>query len=104
MPTPDRPRSPHEWREFAYTNRARIDSLESELNRVRERQHEMAAEVSAIRFLAQQVKDLAHHVEKLGEDVETISRRALERPTAAVVGQYLSVLIAVIALIVAATR
>jgi len=104
MPNPNRPRNPEEWQEFAYTNRARIDILEAEMNRVRERQHEMSAEVSAIRFLGQQVKDLAVHVEKLGEDVETISRRALERPTAAVVGQYISVLIAVIALIVAATR
>jgi len=66
MPNPKRPRNPQEWQEFAYTNRARIDSLDAEMTRVRERQHEMAAEVSAIRFLAQQIKELALHVEKLG--------------------------------------
>jgi len=82
----------------------RLDALEHEVERLRERQHNIAAEVAAVRYLGQEVAKLASHVEKLGEDVETISRRALERPTAAVVGQYLGVIVAVIALIVAATR
>jgi len=95
------------WRDYAISNRERIAVLERELERVREAQHDMRAEVTAINYLAKEVHRIAESVEALTGRVDTIGKRVLNRPTVpvlAVFAQYVSVIVAVIALIVAATR
>jgi hypothetical protein len=102
MPSTDR-----EWQEFAYSNRERIAALEHELNRVRERQHDMASEIAVIRYLGEKVRDLGEDVVALTEQVEKVASRAVPRPrptTLALFAQYGAVLVAIIALVVAATR
>jgi len=95
------------WRDYAISNRERITHLEHELERVRQAQHDMRAEVVAIGYLAKEVHRVAESVESLGSRVDTIGKRVLNRPTVpvlAVFAQYVSVIVAVVALIVAATR
>jgi hypothetical protein len=101
------PSTEREWQEFAYSNRERVAALERELDRVRERQHEMVAEVAAVRYLGEKVRDLGEDVVGLTEQVEKVASRAVPRPrptTLALFAQYGAVLVAIIALAVAATR
>jgi len=101
------PESPSDWREIAAANRARIVHLEHELGRVRERLHELTAEVAAVRFLGERVAELGDDVKELASQVGQVARRALERPSPVALGvlaQYLALAVAVVALAVAASR
>jgi hypothetical protein len=90
--------------EVATSNRERIKTLEGEVVRLRDRQHQLAESVAVIRYLAEEVKSLGEDVRRLTAQTATIARRSVERPSAERVGQYLALLVAVAALIVAATR
>jgi hypothetical protein len=95
------------WQEFAYSNRERIHALEHELDRVRERQHEMASEIAVIRYLGDKVRDLGEDVVALTESVERVASRSVPRPrqsTLALFAQYSAVIVAIAALVVALTR
>jgi hypothetical protein len=92
------------WREFAVSNRERIRHLEDESKRLRERVHTVESEVLAFRFLGDKLSALTGELHSLAQQVEQVSRRAMERPTAAIVGQYLGLIVAVVALAIAATR
>jgi predicted nucleic acid-binding Zn-ribbon protein len=101
------PSTEREWQEFAYSNRERIRSLEHELERVRERQHEMATEIAVIRYLGEKVRDLGVDVVALTEQVERVASRSLPRPrqsTLSLFAQYGALLVALVALLVAVTR
>lgn len=78
-------------------------TLETELERVRERQHDMGAEVAAIRYLALQVRDLAADVKLL----TVTARRAIGRPTAggwSALAGWAGVLLALVAVALALTH
>ena len=92
------------WQDVATENRVRIVSLEDEVKRLRERQHELASSVAAIRYMAEQVRELGEDVKELTGQVSTLGRRAMDRPSASVLGQWAAVIVAVIALVVAATH
>lgn len=94
------------WR-YAAGNRARLDILEGELRRNRDHIHELRGELAAVRYLGEKVGSLATSVDTLAGDLVTLSKRVVERPsrgTMAVFGQYLSLGVAVIALVIAAWR
>jgi hypothetical protein len=90
--------------EAAASNRERIKTLEAEVARLRDRQHELSESVGVIRYLAEEVKGLGEDVRRLTTQTATIARRAVEKPSANLVGQYAGLIVAVAALIVAATR
>lgn len=95
------------WQEVAASNRERIAALEHELDRVRENVHDFRAEVQAIRYLAEKVGDLAEDVRRLTNRVEKIASRVMNRPTTsalAVLAQYLGLVVALAALVVATSR
>jgi hypothetical protein len=101
------PSNEREWQEFAYSNRERIAALEHELDRVRERQHDMASEIAVIRYLGEKVRDLGVDVVALTEQVEKVASRSLPRPrqsTLSLWAQYGALVVALVALIVAVTR
>jgi hypothetical protein len=101
------PSNEREWQEFAYSNRERIGALEHELDRVRERQHEMATEIAVIRYLGDKVRDLGEDVVALTEQVEKVASRSLPRPrqsTLSLWAQYGALVVALVALAVAVTR
>jgi hypothetical protein len=89
------------WQEVTASNRERINALEHELERMRNSQHRLASDVAVIRYLAEKVGELGEDVKELTGQVENVARRAVERPTAAVVGQYLGLAVAIIALVAA---
>jgi hypothetical protein len=83
------------WREFAVSNRQRIRTLEREVEKLRLRQHKAEAELAAVTYIAEKVGELATHV-------QTLSRRALERPTSgsyAAAAGWISAAAAIIALV-----
>jgi archaellum component FlaC len=95
------------WQEVAASNRERIAAVEHELSRVRDAMHDIRAETQSVRYLAEKVGGLADDVRALANRVEVVSRRAVEKPTAsglAVVGQYIGLAVALVALIVAINR
>jgi hypothetical protein len=95
------------WQEVAASNRERIRALDHEMDRVRDALHEFRAEAQAIRYLAEKVGDLAGDVRALAQRVEQVSRHAVARPSAtglSVFAQYVAVIVALVALIVAVTR
>lgn len=101
------PEDTRTWQEVAASNRERIGAIEHEMNRVRDALHEVRVESQAVRYLAEKVGDLASDVRTLAGRVETISRHAMSRPSAtglSVFAQYLSLIVAGTALIVAITR
>jgi hypothetical protein len=101
------PPTERDWQEYAYSNRERIAALERELNRVRERQHDMASEIAVIRYLGDKVRDLGEDVVALTEQVERVASRSLPRPrqsTLSLWAQYGALLVALVALVVAVTR
>jgi hypothetical protein len=99
VPDPDR-----ELYEVATSNRERIRTLEGEVVRLRDRQHELAESVAVIRYLAEEVRSLGEDVRRLTTQTAALARRAVERPSAGLVGQYLGLIVAIAALLVAATR
>lgn len=95
------------WQEQAASNRERIRALEHELERTRDAVHKLSKEAAAILYLTREVGKLETAVEDLTEKLGQIARRALEKPTASglgVLAQYLGIIVALIALVVAATR
>jgi len=81
--------------------------LEHEQERMRDTIHKLSKETAAIVYLAKEVGKLDAAVESLAEHLERIAKRALERPTStglSVFAQYLAVIVALVALVVAATR
>lgn len=95
------------WQEVATANRERIRILEKELDRQREAVHAIRGEVASIRYLATKIGELAEDVKLLASRVETVSRHAVNRPTQsglAVFGQYIGLIVAVVALVIAAKR
>ena len=94
-------------REQIGNNAARLDSVEHELGRVRDRQHEMMSELAALRYLGNKVGDMAEALHELSGKLEVISRRALERPSARswqAFAATVSAGLALVALIVAVTH
>jgi hypothetical protein len=98
------PSEPRDLAEIAASNRERIRAVEREIIRLRDRQHELSETVATIAYLAAQVKDLAGDVKKLTSQTATLARRAMSRPSPSLVGQYVGLLIAIAALVVAALR
>ena len=99
--TPDEHR---ELYEYAVANRERIGALERELERTRSAVHDLRGETQAIRYLAEKVGEMAADIHELTGRVETLARHAVRRPaqsTLAVVAQYLSVGVALTALVIA---
>jgi hypothetical protein len=91
----------------AASNRERIRALENELVRLRDRQHELAAEVAAIRYLGEQVRELGEDVKALTGQVTTVARRAVERPTPAgwsATAGWAAVIVSVVSLVLVITR
>lgn len=67
--------------------------------------HGVRGEVQSIRYLAEKIAELADDVKLLAGRVEAVSRTAVNRPSIpalAVVAQYASLLVALIALVIAA--
>jgi hypothetical protein len=102
------------WREFAASNRERIVAVEAnaarqgdELLHLRQRQHELAQAVGLVQVLAEQVRNIASDVSTLTTDVRATTdrlARVVERPTAPLIVQFLALLVAVAAIVVAVTR
>jgi hypothetical protein len=115
------------WREFAASNRERIVANEHEINRLRDRVHDIAEKVGVIGALTVQLKHLAETVEGLSRTVaantqqsdqriaalaEELSRGladlnlkmadAVRRPTASVIAQYLALAVSIVAIVVVA--
>lgn len=88
-------------------NRARIETTTGELNRVRDSVHGMRSEVQAVRYLAEQVADLAGQLGRVADRVDAVATHALNRPTPAALGvfaQYGALVVAIIALVLAVQR
>lgn len=86
------------------SNRARIEGVERELDRVRDSLHSVRSEVQAVRYLAERVGELAGDVRKLAEEVQRVARHTVARPSVGavgVLGQYLALVVAALALILA---
>jgi aminoglycoside phosphotransferase len=91
------------WQEVAAGNRERIRALEHEQDRI----HKLSTETAAILYLTKEVGKLEGAVEDLATEIGRVAKRALERPTStglSVFAQYLAVIVALVALVVAATR
>jgi phage tail tape-measure protein len=87
--------------------RERLRQLEREADRQRDILHAFRSEVASVRYLAEKIGELASDVKDLGADVRAVSRQAVHRPSQSalsVFGQYLSLIVAVLALLIAATR
>lgn len=54
-----------------------------ELQRVRDRLHKAEGELAAVQYLGKQIETMARSIEELADNVGALSRRAIERPTAA---------------------
>lgn len=96
-----------DWRELAFSNKARLDGLEPEVQRMRERLHAIESEIAAVAYLGRQVAEVAGELHDLGEKIERVSRRAIERPSAggwSALAGWAAVLVALLALVVAALR
>jgi uncharacterized coiled-coil protein SlyX len=115
------------WREFAASNRERIVANEHEINRLRDRVHDISEKVGVIGALTVQLGHLAETVEGLSRTVtentkqsdqrtaalaEELSRGladlnlkmadAVKRPTASVIAQYLALAVSIVAIVVVA--
>lgn len=103
MPTGDE----RSWQEATAAARVRLTTLEKESDRTRETLHQLRSEVQAIRYLAEQVATLAGDVRDLADKVTTVSRHAVNRPTPTglqVLGQYIGLIVAIVALVIAAGK
>ena len=66
--------------------------------------HAIKTETQSVRFLTEQIANLAGDVKRLAEKVEQNSRQAVPRPSQsglALLGQYVGLAVAVVALIIA---
>lgn len=101
------PEDPRSWQEVAASNRERINFVERETERMRERLHAIESESAATHWLGEQIREQGEQVKRLAEQVEGLSRRFVERPSQgalSVFGQYIALVVAVVAFIFAATR
>lgn len=95
------------WQEVAASHRERLRTLEQETQRARGAIHDMRAEVRAVHYLAEKVADLAADIRALTSRIEAVAQHALARPSATGLGvfaQYVAVIVAIVALIVASTH
>ena len=95
---------PKQWQAADAAARERLRVLERESDRMRETLHAIRSEVASIRYLAEKIGELAEDVKVLASRVEAVSRHAVNKPSQsalAVVGQYLGLIVAVVALIIA---
>jgi hypothetical protein len=100
------PIEPH-WQDVATENRVRIQNLEKEAERQRTRIHEISQSVAPITYLAQQVGQVSTELHEMSKRLETLARRAVERPTPSglsAASGLVSSAVAVIALIIALTH
>jgi len=91
-------------RQFGRRATDNLERIWDEVIRVRDRQHALENELAALRYLGEQVRDLAHEVKVASEHYQQLSRRALERPTAAGYSAIIagcSFLLAIVAFIIA---
>jgi hypothetical protein len=120
-------RDQRSWREFAASNRERIVASEHELNRLRDRVHDLTEKIGVTGALTIQLKHLAETVEGLAKTVATNTQRsdqrietlanelargladlnlkmadAVKRPTASVIAQYLALAVSIVAIVVVA--
>jgi ferric-dicitrate binding protein FerR (iron transport regulator) len=92
---------------FAASNRAKIENLEREMDRVRDRLHEHGDQLAAMMLLLSPLRQLPKVVDDLRMALDRLSRRAVERPGAAGLGAtaaWVSVVIAFAALLVVIFR
>ena len=83
--------------------RVRVEIMEAELQRVRDRLHELEASLAAVRYFGEKVSELSQELHGLATKVEGFTRQAIRRPTPTgvnAVGQWAAVIIALIALLV----
>jgi hypothetical protein len=95
------------WQEVAASNRERIAALERENERTRNALHDLRGDAQASHYLIERVTALGAEMRELSARVESVSRHAMNRPTQsglALLGQYLALAVAVLALVVAATH
>lgn len=93
-----------DWPVVAAENRARIEGLEKEQERQRQRTHELAETVGTIALFGLQIKQLAEEVKGLGESVDRVTRRSLARPGSAgfsAAAAWVAVIVAVVSIILA---
>lgn len=85
----------------------RADALEAEMLRTRDRLHELAGAVATIHYLRDGLENMGKGLTELADEVRGLSRTTARRPTASAysaLAGWASVIIAVVALIVAATH
>jgi hypothetical protein len=122
-------RDQRSWREFAASNRERIVASEHELNRLRDRVHDLTEKIGVTGALTIQLKHLAETVGSLSQQVADNTRRsdqriealanelakgladlnlkmadAVKRPTASVIAQYLALAVSIVAVLVVVLR
>jgi hypothetical protein len=85
-------------------HRERIRTLEGEVVRLRDRQHSFAETIAVVHHLADAVEHQGERIEELARAVVQSSKRALERPSAGVVAQYLALVVAIVAIVVTFAR
>jgi chromosome segregation ATPase len=84
-------------------NRARIEGLERELTRTRDRLHRLEGSIQGLSISLVALRELPQAVDELRGALERLSRRAIERPqvpTLQMVAAWLSLIVAVTALVV----
>jgi archaellum component FlaC len=99
------PHEPRTWQAADAAARERLRHLEHESDRTRDTLHAIRSEAATVRFLAEKIAELAEDVKALATRVEGVSRHAVLRPsqtTLQVAGQYVSLVVAIIALYLAA--
>jgi hypothetical protein len=96
---------PRTWQESAAAQRERLRALERDAERTSQTVHSLRGEVQAARYLAEKLTEMAGDFRALSGRVNELSRQSLQRPspsTLSVFGQYLGLIIAIIALVIAA--
>jgi HAMP domain-containing protein len=101
------PVDPEKLVEYAATNRARIEALSQEVDRMRARLHDQSAELAAMRLLIEPLRELPRAVDELRQVLDRLGRRAVARPLAATVSAgaaWVAVLIAFVTLALTVLR
>lgn len=104
---PDDDRSLRELYAYAAENRTRIQAHGDELERLRDQVRSLESIVAVLATLADEVKQLVQHVAELTADVSKLTRRVVPRPSANAwnaLSGWAAFIVAVVAVIVAATR
>jgi hypothetical protein len=92
---------------FAASNRARIENLEREQDRIRDHLHTLDASLNGLALTLVPLRELPSAVRELQQSLDRLSRRSVERPGAAGLGAtaaWVSVLIAFAALLIVTLR